>query len=214
MKRKLMVFTFLFFLLLSFYTAKVSDNYVIDKNLKQYIMTINKNYVTIDEIPKSLQDTLLLVEDKKFYCHRGYDVKAIARAFVVNFKAGEIKEGGSTITQQLVKNLFLSSEQTATRKIKEIILAVKLESTYSKEEIMEMYLNVIYYGNGAYGIQNASNLYFNKNVWSLSKEEIAMLVGIPQAPNLYNPKSNPEKARKRQKQILTIMEENKIIRDF
>lgn len=214
MKRKLMVFTFIFFLLFSFYAAKVSDNYAIDKNLKQYIMTINKNYVTIDEIPRSLQDTLLLVEDKKFYCHRGYDVKAIARAFVVNFKAGEIKEGGSTITQQLVKNLFLSSEQTVTRKIKEVILAVRLESTYSKKEIMEMYLNVIYYGNGAYGIQSASNLYFNKNVWSLSKEEIAMLVGIPQAPSIYNPKDNPEKARKRQRQILTIMEENKIANDF
>ena len=214
MKRKLMVFTFIFFLLFSFYAAKVSDDYVIDRNLKQYIMTINKNYVTIDEIPRNLQDTLILVEDRKFYCHGGYDPKAIARAFVVNVKARDIKEGGSTITQQLVKNLFLSSEQSITRKIKEIILAVKLENTYSKEEIMEMYLNVIYYGNGAYGVQNASKLYFNKNVWSLSKEEIAMLVGIPQAPNLYNPKSNPEKARKRQRQILTIMEENKIANDF
>jgi penicillin-binding protein 1A/penicillin-binding protein 2A len=136
----------------------------------------------------------------------------IGRALVSNIKSGSLKEGGSTITQQLAKNLFLSRDKKISRKLEELILAIKLEGMYTKDEILEMYLNIIYYGSGAYGIGNASQVYFEKDVSELSLEECALLAGIPKAPSLYNPKADSEKAKKRQDTILNLMEQQGFIK--
>ncbi|QZY53689.1 transglycosylase domain-containing protein [Crassaminicella profunda] len=190
-----------------------SDKYVIDEDLMKQISSNIPNYTNIDQIPKDLKNAIVAVEDRRFYKHDGFDMIGIGRAFWVNIKEGSIKEGGSTITQQLAKNLFLSGEKTYTRKLKELILAIKLENRYSKEEILEMYLNVIYYGAGAYGIQNASKIYYDKDVWALSLEECAMLAGLVQAPSAYNPKKHFKRAKKRQEIVLMVMEKNGFIHE-
>lgn len=143
-------------------------------------------------MPKALTEGVVHSEDRRFYNHGAFDVKAILRATVENIKFRRIVQGGSTITQQLAKNLYLSFDQNLSRKIEEIFIAQKLEKLFTKEEILEMYLNVIYYGEGAYGVQEASKKYFNKNVWELNEEECSDLVVIPQAPSLNNPIKNPE----------------------
>lgn len=187
-----------------------SDGYSIDRDLVNQISGNVPEYTTIDKIPQDFINALIAVEDHRFYEHHGFDTRAIARAFWVNLREGEIKQGGSTITQQLAKNLFLSNEKTYTRKYKELILAIKLEKRYSKDEILEMYSNAVYFGSDAYGIQAASRKYFDKDVEELSREECAMLAGILQAPSAYNPEVNPEKAAKRRQLVLSMMESNKL----
>lgn len=186
-------------------------SYYIDNNLMDQISRKVPNYTKIDDMPKNLKNAIIAVEDKRFYNHKGYDTIAILRAFIVNIKEGKIKEGASTITQQLAKNLFLSSKKKLRRKIDELILSIRLEKQYSKDEILEMYLNVIYYGEGVYGIENASRKFFNKDVRELSLSECAMLAGLPQAPNEYDPINNYEKAKKRQQQVINAMEKNGFI---
>jgi membrane peptidoglycan carboxypeptidase len=154
---------------------------------------------------------VVAVEDQRFFTHVGFDPIGIARAIVRNVKEGAISEGASTITQQLAKNLFLTQEKTLNRKMKEVILAVKLEQTYTKEQILEMYLNVIYFGEGAYGIQSASRTYYHKNTWELSLEECATLAGLPQAPSAYNPKKHAEMAEKRKQTVLDRMKKYSLI---
>ena len=209
-KRSFIILLFLFVLVLTASTTKYYDNkYNIDSNIIENLKLEKQNYVTIDRMPKDLKRAVILMEDKRFYKHGGYDVKAITRALIADIKARKIVQGGSTITQQLAKNLFLSEDQSLKRKIDELFLSIKLEKVYSKEEILEMYLNIIYYGDGAYGVQEASNKFFNKNIWELSIEECAMLAGIPQAPSLYNPKDNLEKAKSRQRFVLKLLDKNK-----
>lgn len=186
--------------------------YSLDKNLVQQISMNNPNYVHIDEIPDNLINAVIAAEDTRFYGHYGFDMIGITRALIINIKSGSLKEGGSTITQQLAKNLFLTRDKKLSRKLEELILAVKLENMYTKNEILEMYLNVIYYGSGAYGIGNASQVYFSKDVTELSLEECALLAGIPKAPSLYNPKADTEKAKKRQNTILKLMEQQGLIK--
>lgn len=186
--------------------------YSLDKNLIQQISANNPNYVHMDEIPDNLKNAVIAAEDTRFYKHYGFDMIAIGRALVVNVKSGSFKEGGSTITQQLAKNLFLSMDKKISRKLEELILAVRLENMYTKDEILEMYLNVIYFGAGAYGIGDASQVYFGKDVSKLSLEECALLAGLPQAPSIYNPKINSEKAIKRQKTILNLMKQQGFIK--
>ncbi|MCY6960054.1 transglycosylase domain-containing protein [Clostridium brassicae] len=190
-----------------------SDNgkYSIKENLKNKISSNTPNYVEIDKIPQDLKNAIISTEDKRFFRHYGFDIVGIGRAFITNIRKGEIKQGGSTITQQLAKNLFLSDEKSYVRKFKELVLAIKLEAKYTKEEILEMYLNVIYYGEGAYGIENASLKFFNKHVWELSLEECAMLAGLPQAPSKYNPNKNFYRAKKRQEVVLKTMYKNGFI---
>ena len=134
--------------------------------------------VPYDEIPESLKNAVVAVEDKRFFSHKGIDLNSIARALLRNFRAGEVVEGGSTITQQLAKNLFLTHERTLKRKILEAVYTIKLEQRYTKEEILEMYLNIIYLGHGRYGCETASRLYFGKSVKDLTLAESAMLAGI------------------------------------
>jgi 1A family penicillin-binding protein len=167
----------------------------------------NRLPVSLDEISKFMQDAIVAAEDARFYSHHGIDPLGIARAVVRNIQAGEIVEGGSTITQQLVKNLYLDQQRTFWRKSKELVLTVQIERKYTKKEILEMYLNQIYFGQGAYGIETAARTYFNKPAKELNLAESAMLAGIPRAPSLYSPSQNWEAAKKRQTTVLNRMTE-------
>ena len=167
--------------------------------------TRQADYVRLRDIPESLQQAVIAVEDRKFYNHWGFDMEGIFRASLVNLQYGEVKEGASTITQQLVKNLFLSQEQTMGRKAEEFVLAMDMELNYSKEEILELYLNSIYFGSGYYGIGQAAEGYFGKEPAMLALPEAAMLAGIPNAPSLYSPYVDFMLAKKRQFVVLDAM---------
>ncbi|MBY6037960.1 PBP1A family penicillin-binding protein [Fictibacillus nanhaiensis] len=166
----------------------------------------NREIVGIEDIPVHVQEAFVAVEDSRFYKHNGIDVKAILRAIYKDILAGSKVEGGSTITQQLAKNVFLSHEKSWLRKTKEAIIAINLERRYSKDKILEMYLNQIYFGHGAYGIQLASKTYFNKDVNQLTIAEGALLAGLPKAPNHYSPIKHPEAAKERRDLVLALME--------
>ena len=163
------------------------------------------DYVKLKDVPESMQQAVIAVEDRKFYSHWGFDMEGIFRAALVNMQYGEVREGASTITQQLVKNLFLSQEQTMGRKAEEFILAMDMELNYSKEEILELYLNSIYFGSGYYGIGQAAEGYFGKEAAMLALPEAAMLAGIPNAPSLYSPYVDFMLAKKRQFIVLDAM---------
>lgn len=173
--------------------------------------TINNNYVKLDKISDNVKNAIISIEDKNFYHHNGFDFLRILKAIIINIKSGEIKQGASTISQQYIKNLYLTFEQTWKRKIEEAYLTIKLETHYSKDEILEGYLNTIDFGAGNYGILDASHYYFNKEPSELSLEEAAILVGIPRNPSYYNPISNYDNSKKRQKEVLKSMYNNKYI---
>jgi penicillin-binding protein 2A len=168
----------------------------------------NRELVSIDQVPRHVQDAFIAVEDSRFYNHYGLDFKSVLRALYKDIIAGSKVEGASTITQQLAKNIFLTNEKTWLRKTKEAVIAINLERTYSKNKIFEMYLNQIYFGHGAYGIQSASTLYFNKPVSKLSIEEGALLAALPKAPTSYSPITYPEKSRQRRNTVLRLMQKN------
>lgn len=164
-----------------------------------------RNYTKLQDIPFTLQQAIIAVEDNRFYNHYGFDIEAIARATLVNVQTGGIQEGGSTITQQLVKNLFLSQNKTWGRKAEEMVLAVDMEMRYSKEEILELYLNTIYFGSGAKGINQAAKVYFNKTPAELTLAESTMLAGLPNAPSVYSPLVDFAAAKQRQAIVLAAM---------
>ena len=172
------------------------------------IGTQRRIYVPIEKIPKHVINAFIAAEDKNFWKHHGIDFYGILRAVIVNLKAGRIVQGGSTITQQLAKNLFLTPERSIRRKIKEILLAIKIERTFPKEKILELYLNQIYLGSGAYGVEAASQIYFGKHVWELDIDEAAVLAGLPKAPARYNPFYHPDRALKRRNYVLKRMYED------
>lgn len=171
------------------------------------LYTENRTPVTLDQIPQTLQDAVIAIEDDRFYEHHGVDPKAILRAIIVDILRGEKAQGGSTITQQLARNAFLSQEKTFTRKIKEIIWAIQIERKYTKDEILETYLNEIYFGHGAYGVEAASQLYFGKSVSDLTLSESALLAGIIQIPGRYSPYLNMKAAIQRRNVVLHRMME-------
>lgn len=164
-----------------------------------------KNYIPLKDIPLTMQQAVIAVEDHRFYKHIGLDIEGILRASLVNLQSGAIEEGASTITQQLVKNLFLTTEKTWGRKFEEVVLALDMEMRYSKEEILEIYLNTIYFGSGAKGIGPASSIYFAKKPADLTLAESALLAGLPNAPSLYSPYVDLNAARQRQAVVLTAM---------
>ncbi|MFC0189810.1 transglycosylase domain-containing protein [Fictibacillus aquaticus] len=168
----------------------------------------NREVVSIKDIPEDVRNAFVAVEDARFYKHHGLDVRAIGRALYKDILAGSKVEGGSTITQQLAKNVFLSHEKSWLRKTKEGIIAINLERKYSKDKILEMYLNQIYFGHGAYGIQSASKTYFNKDVQDLSVAEGALLAGLPKAPSHYSPIKHPEASKKRRNLVIDLMEKH------
>lgn len=164
------------------------------------------DYVTLNNISNEFKDAIVAIEDRRFYTHGALDPIAIVRATVNNIKAGKVIEGGSTITQQLAKNLCLTNEVTMDRKFTEMFLAFELERNYSKEEILELYVNVIYYGDGNTGIKQASEGYFGKDPSKLSYKEATMLAGLPQSPSAYALSKHPEVAKKRQQQVIAALE--------
>ena len=171
----------------------------------------NKKWANINEISNDLLNATISVEDKNFYHHFGFDYLRILKALYLNAKTKSITAGASTISQQYVKNLFLDFDQTWKRKIKEAMLTLNLEVHYSKEEILEGYLNTINYGQGNFGIENASNYYFNKKSSELTLEEAIILAGIPKSPENYNPVSNYDASIKRAKIVAEAMYKNKKI---
>ncbi len=162
-------------------------------------------YVPLHRIPKFMVNALLATEDPRFFQHKGIDYRGIMRAALKDIMSVRLKQGGSTITQQLTKVVFLSPERKFTRKIKEIILARRLEKELNKEEILELYLNKIYFGHGAYGVQMAAKTYFGKNAWEINQAEAALLAGLPKSPMVYSPYSDIDLTKLRQWQVLKRM---------
>jgi penicillin-binding protein 1A len=171
-----------------------------------------RTYISYKEIPKVLEEAVLATEDVRFYEHHGLDPIRLGGAVIANFKEGFGSEGASTITQQVVKLSFLTPEKTLKRKAQEAWLAFRLEQKYSKHEILEMYLNKIYYANGVYGVKKAAEFYFNKtDLNDLTLPEAALLAGMPQSPNNYDPYKHPEAAKKRRNVVLSLMEKHGFI---
>ena len=171
----------------------------------------NKEWISLNNISNYLIDATISTEDKRFYNHPGFDILRIAKSIYVNVTTKNLSQGASTITQQLARNLFSNFDKTWRRKLKEAWYAFRIEIDYSKDEILEAYLNTINYGNGVLGIENASYYYFNKSAKDLSLAEASMLAGIPKAPNAYSPLNDSETAKKRQGIILNYMVKNKKI---
>ncbi|MBE7709713.1 MAG: PBP1A family penicillin-binding protein [Cyanobacteria bacterium SIG32] len=161
--------------------------------------------VDIKDVPKQLKEAFIATEDKNFYHHNGYDIVGLVRSSVQNILARKVVQGASTITQQLARILFLSNEKTFTRKIKELVIAARIEKTISKDQILEMYMNNVYLGSGAYGVEGAAKIYFNKTLKDCSLPELALIAGLPQAPSVYSPYNNLDFAIKRRNQVLTRM---------
>ena len=161
-----------------------------------------ENYTTFDRLPEIYVDAVLSVEDHRFYNHPGIDMIAIGRAVFNDIRAGAFVEGGSTVTQQLAKNMYFTQEKELQRKVAEVFVAFDLEQNYSKNEILELYVNTIYYGNGYYCVKDASEGYFGKAPNDMTDYESTLLAGIPNAPSKYAPTVSPELAQKRQEQVL------------
>lgn len=170
-------------------------------------------WVSLKEIDPKFLNYIISIEDQHFYHHLGFDIPRILKTLFTNIKSGKILAGASSISQQYVKNLYLTFDQTWERKIEEAFLTIKLETHYSKDEILEGYLNTIYFGEGVYGIKNAANYYFNKEPDDLTDEEAIILAGIPKSPNNYNPISNMEACMKRVNVVKSVLKENGTITD-
>ena len=170
-----------------------------------------KQFVSSKDIPDMMKKAIVATEDRRFYDHGALDLVSVTRALVTNYMAGQTLEGGSTIAQQTVKNIFLSHDRTLSRKIEELALAVRLEKNYTKDEILELYLNTIYFGHGAYGLKDAARIYFGKDVKDLNVSQCAMLAGLPQAPSVYDPITHPEEGLRRMAVVLTLMAQQEYI---
>ena len=179
-----------------------------DGNLLSDKSLFNSQYISLSKIPKETVDAFISIEDKTFYSHNGINPKRIVKAILNNISKGKASQGASTISQQLIKNTHLSSEKTYSRKIKEISLALEMEKELSKDEILENYLNVIYYGNNIYGIENASQFYFSKSASELTLEEGATLAAIIKSPGLFDPIQQKERCLKRRNLVLSEMEKD------
>jgi penicillin-binding protein 1A len=188
-----------------------SEVYDANDNIIHVFAVEHRRRTNIKELPQYLIDGTLAVEDRNFYNHWGVDQKGMVRALVVDVMHGGFAQGGSTITQQLARNMFLSFDKQIPRKIKEIMLAVNIEKNYSKEEILEMYFDKVYLGAGVYGIEAASQRYFGKDGSDLSIPEAAMLIGLAQLPSVYSPIRNPERALRRRNVVLYVMYDQGVI---
>ena len=183
----------------------VTTFYSADEEIIKTFTAFTFSKVDLKEIPDNIKNAIIATEDKNFYKHKGYDLTGLARSTVANVFAGHVVQGASTITQQLSRILFLSNEKTYTRKIKELIIAARIEKTIPKGKILEMYLNNVYLGSGAYGVEGASQIYFNKHIQNLSLAECALLAGLPQAPSVYSPFNDLKLAKQRRNQVLKRM---------
>lgn len=171
-------------------------------------ITEDEHYVPFSKLPEIYINAVISVEDRRYYDHGAVDFIGIARALWTNFRTGELREGGSTITQQVAKNLVFTQEETATRKLGELFAAYDLEQKFTKDEIFALYVNSAYFGDGYYGIYDASMGYYNKEPKDLNLDEASMLAGVPNAPSVYAPTVNPDLANQRQAHVLNTMVEN------
>lgn len=174
-------------------------------------MRSRENFVKYDELPEFYIKAVISTEDRKFETHNGINVKSIIRAMIYDVRSLSFEQGGSTITQQLAKNLWFTQEKRLERKFAEVYAAFTLEKTLSKQEIFELYVNSIYFGSGYYGIADAARGYFGKNVAELSDYECAMLAGLPNAPSAYSPNASPELAQRRLTLVLNSMKNNGVL---
>ena len=183
----------------------VTQFYSADGEIIKTFTAYSFKKINIQDVPEDFIHALLATEDKNFYKHDGYDLTGLVRSTVQNVIAGRVVQGASTITQQLARILFLSNEKTFDRKIRELIVAARIEKSISKDQILEMYVNNVYLGSGAYGVEAAADTYFNKHLNQLSLPELALIAGLPQAPSVYSPFNNMELAVQRRNQVLTRM---------
>ena len=197
----------------SFKPDAVTRIYSADKVLLAELFLEKREPVPLEKIPRLLTAALVATEDRKFYKHSGVDLKGIARAIFKDIKAGEFVEGASTITQQLSKTLFLTPRKTLVRKLKEAILAFQLERRYTKDEILGLYLNQVYFGSGAYGVESAAKIFFGKSAKDLTLAECALVAGMPKSPSRYSPLVNPDLALTRRNTVLQQMRDTGIISD-
>lgn len=189
----------------SFKPSAISKVYSADNVLIKEFYSEKRVPVSIDAMPEDLKTAIVRTEDRSFYRHSGIDIKGIIRAIIKDIIAREFVEGASTITQQLAKTLFLTSKKTITRKIREAVLSLQLERRYTKNELLELYLNQVYFGSGAYGVESASRIFFGKPVSDLDLAECALLAAMPRSPSRYSPLVNPELAIKRRNIVLKIL---------
>ena len=180
------------------------DEISVEEKVKQ-IQEEKDNYKTIDELPKDYINAVIAVEDRRFYSHNGIDLISITRAILKDIKEMELVEGGSTITQQLAKNIYFTQRKELTRKIAEMFMAVEIEKTCTKDEIFELYVNTSYFGDGYYCVGDAAKGYFDKEPIEMDLYESTLLAGIPNAPSVYAPTKNPELAKQRQAQVINKM---------
>ena len=185
------------------YEEKIEEQPIADK-----VSDIKNDYyfVSIDEVPNEYLDAIIAVEDHRFKEHGAIDIIGIGRAILTNVKNRELQEGGSTLTQQVAKNLYFISEDTVVRrKIAEMFMAIELENKYSKEDILELYINTMYFGDGYYGIKQACNGYLNKEPKDMNLAEATMMAGVPNAPSAYAPTVNTELCKQRQNKVISAM---------
>ena len=184
------------------YTDAVSKISIEDK-IKE--IQSDENYVKLDDISKDFQNAVVSVEDRRFFKHSGFDFISFCRAMAYNLFEGKLGQGGSTISQQLARNMYFTQEKNYSRKIAELFVVYKLEKDYSKDDILELYINTIYFGDGYYGIKEASNGYFSKEPNELNLYESSLLAGIPNAPSVYALTNNPDLAEQRRQHVLDTM---------
>lgn len=186
----------------STYSAKLKEKPLVNRIEE---ITSDEHFVKFGDMSADYRNAVIAVEDHRYYDHGPVDFIGIGRAIFNNIRYGELREGGSTITQQVAKNIFFSQEQTFTRKLGEIFAAFDLEKNYTKNEIFELYVNTAYFGDGHYGIYDASYGYYNKSPKDLNLDESSMLAGVPNAPSVYAPTVNPTLAKQRQQHVIKKM---------
>lgn len=191
----------------------VSSIYDTNDHLIYLFVPDNRIFVSYNKIPKYVRESFLAAEDAEFFKHGGVDPVSIVRAFIKDVAYGRLAQGGSTITQQVIKSLILGPEKSITRKVREAILSYRLENSLTKHEILNLYLNNIYMGHGVYGIEAASQIYYGRHVWEISRAQAALLAGIVQAPSRYTPKRHPGGARARQEYVIDQMYKKEFIND-
>ena len=185
------------------YKTAIAEISIVEK--VQEIKNEVSEFTTYDQLPKDYINAVIAVEDRRFFDHNGIDIISIGRAVVTNVKEKRLAEGGSTITQQLAKNTYFTQKKEFTRKIAEVFMANEFEETCTKEEIFELYVNTMYFGDGYYCIADAAEGYFDKEVSQMNLHEATLLAGIPNAPSVYSPNANPELSRQRHSQVIRQM---------
>lgn len=198
----LVIFSILFFIGYGYYSKVLKEKPLIERISE---ITNKENFIKYDNMSKDYINAVIAIEDHRYYDHGPVDFIAIARALFTNIRDKEFDEGGSTITQQVAKNVLFNQDKKLSRKLGEVFGAFDLEKNYSKNEIFELYVNTAYFGDGYYGIYSASKGYYNKEPKDLTLSEASMLAGVPNAPSVYAPTINPELAKQRQKQVLNSM---------